>query len=65
MKSQEEKALAYLQLQEKPWKDQPEIVDGAILYLSDLAIAYFQYLGILEKLQDAGLQSVCFSKQGI
>lgn len=57
MKSQEEKALDYLQLQEKPWKDQPEIVDGAILYLSDLAIAYFQYLGILEELQDAGFKA--------
>ena len=55
--AEEKKARAYLQLQEKPWKDQPEIFDGAILYLSDLAIAYFQYLGILEKLQAAGFKS--------
>ncbi len=55
-RAEEKKARAYLQLQEKPWEDQPEIVDGAILYLSDLAIAYFQYLGILEKLQDAGFK---------
>ena len=56
-RAEEKKARAYLQLQEKPWEDQPEIVDGKILYLSDLAIAYFQYLGILEKLQDAGFKA--------
>ena len=57
-RAEEKKARAYLQLQEKPWEDQPEIVDGAILYLSDLAIAYFQYLGILEKLQAAGFTPI-------
>ena len=55
--AEEKKARAYLQLQEKRWTDQPEIADGAILYLDDLAIAYFQYLGILEKLQAAGFKA--------
>ena len=55
--AKEKKARAYLQLQEKRWIDQPEIADGAILYLDDLAIAYFQYLGILEKLQAAGFKA--------
>ena len=43
-------ALAYLQLQEKPWPRQPEINDEAVLYLDDLAIHYFLHDGILEKL---------------
>ncbi len=55
--AKKKKARAYLQLQEKRWTDQPEIADGAILYLDDLAIAYFQYLGILEKLQAAGFKA--------
>ena len=55
---EEQKARAYLDLQEKPWPDQPEIVDGATLYLDDLAIAYFQYLGILEKLKAAGFKPI-------
>ena len=58
MASEERKARAYLQLHEKPWTDQPEIADGAILYLDDLAITYFQYLGILEKLQAAGFKPI-------
>ena len=53
-----QKACDYLQLHEKPWSNQPDIADGAILYLSDLAIAYFQYLGILEKLHAAGLKPI-------
>ena len=56
--SEEQKARAYLQLHEKPWLNQPEIADGAILYLDDVAIQYFLHLGILEKLQAAGFKSV-------
>lgn len=62
-KPQEEEALAYLQLQEKPWSDQPEIVDGATLYLDDLAIAYFQHLGILKKLQAAGFKPIILPRK--
>lgn len=49
-----QKASIYLQLNEKPWPSQPEIADGAALYLDDLAINYFLHLGVLEKLKTAG-----------
>lgn len=49
-------AQVYLQLHEKPWPNQPEIDDGAILYLDSLAITYFQHLGLLEKLNSAGFK---------
>ena len=62
-RAEEKTARDYLQLQEKPWEDQPEIFDGAILYLSDLAIAYFQYLGILEKLQAAGFTPIVLPRK--
>ncbi|MEE9585309.1 MAG: hypothetical protein V3W09_00220, partial [Nitrososphaerales archaeon] len=55
---EEKKACAYLQLHEKLWPHQPEIANGAILYLDDLAITYFLHLGILEKLQVAGFISI-------
>ena len=52
--NEDQNARAYLQLHEKPWPNQPQISDGAILYLDDLAITYFLDLGILEKLKVAG-----------
>ena len=55
---EEKKAKAYLQIQEKPWPNQPEISDGAILYLDDLAVTYFLQLGILEKLKTAGFKPI-------
>ena len=55
---EEKKAHAYLQLHEKPWPNQPEIADEAILYLDDLAITYFLHLGILKKFQAAGFRLV-------
>lgn len=55
---EEKNARAYLQLHEKPWPNQPEIADGAILYLDGLAITYFLHLGILEKLQAAGFRAI-------
>jgi hypothetical protein len=55
---EEKKARAYLQLHEKPWPNQPEIADRAILYLDDLAITYFLHLGLLEKLKAAGFRSI-------
>jgi len=51
-------ARAYLQLHEKPWANQPEISDGATLYLSDVAISYLLHLGLLGKLKAAGLTAV-------
>ena len=53
-----QKARAYLQLHEKPWSNQPDIADGATLYLDDLAVNYFLHLGILEKLRDAGFRPI-------
>lgn len=55
---EEKKANAYLQFQEKPWPNQPEITDSAMLYLDDLAITYFQHLGLLEKLKSAGFKLI-------
>lgn len=55
---EEKRACAYLQLHEKPWPNQPEIADGATLYLDDLAITYLLHLGLLGKLKDAGLRAV-------
>lgn len=52
--AEEKKAHAYLQLCEKPWSQEPEIADSAILYLDHVAISYFLHIGILEKLQEAG-----------
>ena len=61
--AEEQKARAYLQLHEKPWPNQPEISDGAILYLDDLAVTYFLHLGILEKLQAAGFKPIVSPKK--
>lgn len=54
----EKKCLAYLQLHEKPWPNQPEITDGAILYLEDVAVIYLYEIGVLDKLKSAGLNPV-------
>ncbi len=55
---EEQIALSYLQLHEKPWSHQPDISDKAILYLDDLAVFYFLHLGILEKLNAAGFRAI-------
>jgi len=60
---EEKKARAYLQLHEKPWPHQPELKDGAILYLDDLAITYFLHLGILEKLQAADFRPIASPRE--
>ena len=54
--SDEQRALAYLQLKEKPWPNQPEISGELTLYLDDLAVAYFLHLGMLEALSAAGFR---------
>ena len=61
--NEEQNARAYLQLHEKPWPNQPQISDGAILYLDDLAITYFLDLGILEKLKVAGFRVIVSPKK--
>ena len=55
---EEKRARAYLQLHEKPWPNQPDISDGAILYLDDLSVTYFLHLGFLGKLKAAGFRAV-------
>lgn len=55
---EEKRARAYLQLHEKPWPKQPDIADGATMYLDDLAISYLQHLGLLGKFKAAGLTAV-------
>lgn len=57
---EENGARAYLQLNEKPWPNQPEISDNAILYLDGLAVTHFLHLGILGKLKAAGFKSFIF-----
>ena len=54
-------AYSFLRLHEKPWPHQPEIADGAILYLTNLATSYFHHVGVLEKLKDAGFRPVVSS----
>jgi hypothetical protein len=55
---EERRATAYLRLQEKQWANQPEITDGAVLYLDDVTVSYFLHLGILDKLSAAGYKTV-------
>jgi len=55
---EEKKARAYLQLQEKPWPNPPEIGDGAILYLDDLTVTYFLDTEVLDKLRAAGYRAI-------
>ena len=55
---EESRTRSYLQLNEKPWPNQPEIADGAILYIDGLAIKYFLHLGILGKLHGAGFRPI-------
>jgi hypothetical protein len=54
--TEESRARSYLSLHEKEWPNQPEISDGAALYLDDISVTYLQHLGLLEKLQVAGLE---------
>jgi len=60
---EEKRARTYLHLQEKPWPQQPEINDGAILYLDDLTITHFLHLGILDKLKAAGFRPIASPRE--
>ena len=61
--AEEESARAYLNLHEKQWPNQPEISDGAMLYLDDLAVTYFLHVGVLGKIKSAGLRPVVTKKE--
>lgn len=60
---EEKKCRTYLQFQEKPWPNQPQITDDAILYLDDVTVTYFLHLGILDRLQRAGLKPIISSRK--
>lgn len=60
---EEKIAYDYLKLHEKPWPNQPDISDGATLYLDDLTVTYFSHLGLLEKLHSAGFRLVISSRK--
>ena len=53
-RQEEKKAADYLHRLERPWPQQPEILDGAVLYLDDLTVYYLLHLGILPQLKAAG-----------
>ena len=59
---EEKRARDYLQLREAAWPNQPEIADGAFLYLDDLAISNFLHLNLLHKLTGAGLTAIASPK---
>lgn len=54
--SEEHRARSYLSLNEKEWPCQPDVHDGAILYLDNLSVIYLQQAGVLEKLRPAGFE---------
>jgi len=51
---EETRARAYLSIRERPRDDEPLIDDDAILLLDDLTVSYFEHLGLLGRLADAG-----------
>lgn len=55
--TEERRARSYFSLHDKVWPHQPEISDGAILYLDDLSVTHLQHTGLLEKLRPAGLNA--------
>ncbi len=59
---EKEQAQLYLRLHEKSWPNQPEIEDGAVLYLDGLSISYFYHIGVLEKIKTAGFKLLCSPK---
>lgn len=56
--TEEAQAIAYLQLHEKSWPEQPEIADGATLFLDDLSVTYLLHTGLLGKLKRAGYRAI-------
>ena len=60
---EEQKARAYLQLHENPWPSQPEVMDGAVLYLDGLAVTYLLHVGMLGKLRAGGLRAIASSRE--
>ncbi|RXZ38633.1 hypothetical protein D9O50_03765 [Oxalobacteraceae bacterium CAVE-383] len=57
-KQEAEEARAALTLRERPWPSKLEIVDGAVLYLDDLTVSHFGFLGLLQKLHRADITAI-------
>ena len=51
------RACTYLNLCEKEWPNQPNINDGAQLFIDDLSVSYLLHTGLIEKLHNAGLEA--------
>ncbi len=56
--AEEQRARAYLALQETPWSSKPAIESGAVLYLDSVAVSYLQHLRLLPKIRAAGFKGV-------
>jgi hypothetical protein len=56
--AEEKRARSYLKLHETPWPEAVSIQPGAQLYLDGLSVTYFQHLGLLRKLRDAGFTAL-------
>lgn len=56
--AEEARARSYLSLHDRRWPDEPVIERGATLYLSDLAISYLRFVGLLDRIDSAGLTVV-------
>jgi hypothetical protein len=54
--AEELRARSYLSLNEKPWSHFTVIADNALLFLDDLAISYFQHLGLIPNIRAAGFR---------
>lgn len=54
-RKEEQRALAYLKLQERRWPSESAIGDGAELFLDNVSVSYLRTVGVLGKLKAAGL----------
>ena len=48
-------AHAYLAAHEERWPGEPVVTRGATLYLTDLSVSYLRYVGVLDRIADAGM----------
>lgn len=55
MADEKDDACSYLKLHERSWPSEPVIADGAEVYLDELSVTYLRTVGVLDKLQAAGL----------
>lgn len=60
---EQNKAISFLQLHEKPWPNQPDIPEGATLYLDGLSVTHFMHIGLIEKLQSSDFKVLISEKE--